>query len=247
MKRPKLLARTRGKAEATPISKDAIQRADDPFYRERIKALRAKLESRINSERHPVFAVTSSVAGEGKTLLAANLALHLAATGNRKVLLVDTDLRKACIASYFDMPVSPGVCEHVSDNVGVEAIVRSSRHPNLAIVTSGKLGEDPAALLAGRRFRAFLESIRSQFDVTVLDTAPVLPAADTLGLREQVNGFLFVFRAGFTPHTAFRQAVDEIGEKQIIGVVLNGVEQKSRRYYEKYYGSYYHRPIKERR
>ncbi len=244
MRRPRFPIGSR--IAAPPVSRDASQRANDPFYRERIKALRAKLESRIDAEPHAVFAVTSSVAGEGKTLLATNLALHLAATGHRKVLLVDTDLRKACISSYFNIPDAPGVCEHVRDEVGVEAIVRNSRHPNLTIVTSGKLAEDPAALLAGRRFRAFLESIRSQFDVTVLDTAPVLPAADTLGLRDQVNGFLVVFRAGFTPHTAFRQAVDEIGEKHIVGVVLNGVEQRSRRYYEKYYGSYYHRPVKER-
>lgn len=79
----------------------------------------------------------------------------------------------------------------------------------------------------------------------MLDTAPVLPAADTLGLRDHVSGFLLVFRAGFTPYPALIQAIDEIGEKNILGVVLNGVEQKSRRYYEKYYGSYYRRPVRE--
>lgn len=237
----------RKKSHAAPLPVDSILQVNDPYYRERIKALRAKLESWVEGERHRVLGVTSSVAGEGKTLLAANLALQFAANGRRKVLLVDTDLRKACVSEYFKLAVSPGLCEALAEQrpVAVETVFRNSRHPNLAIVPSGTLAEDPAGLLAGSRFRAFLEFARKRFDVTILDTAPVLPVADTLGLRDQASGFLFVFRVGFTPQKVLRQALDEIGEKNVLGVVLNGVDQQSRRYYEKYYGSYYRRPVKK--
>lgn len=234
----------RGNAKSVPIPRDSMHRVDDQPYRERMKALGAKLGTSIEAEQHGVVGVTSSVAGEGKTLLAANLALHLAATAAKKVLLVDTDLRKTGIADYFAIARSPGLCEFLEQQIDVPLILRKSPHPNLVIMATGKLAGDPAALLAGGRFQAFLETVRRRFDVTVLDTPPVIPAADTLGFRDQVTGFLFVFRAGFTPHSVLRQAVEEIGENKVLGVVLNGVDPKSPRFYQRYYGSYYQRPVK---
>ncbi len=77
----------------------------------------------------------------------------------------------------------------------------------------------------------------------LLDTPPVLPVADTPTIRDLTDGFLFVYRAGFTPYTMLRQAMEELGEKNVLGAVLNGVEVASDSYYRKYYGSYYHRDV----
>jgi Mrp family chromosome partitioning ATPase len=99
--------------------------------------------------------------------------------------------------------------------------------------------------LSGEKFRAFLGDVRSHFDVILLDTPPILPVADTLGLRDQVDGFLFLYRVGHTPHPMMRQAVEEVGEEKILGVVLNGVAPRKQRYYQRYYGKYYQKTIQE--
>ena len=101
----------------------------------------------------------------------------------------------------------------------------------------------PADLLAGDKFKSFLQEIRTSYDMILLDTPPVLPVADTPTIRDLTDGFLFVYRTGFTPYTMLRQAMEELGEKNVLGAVLNGVEVASDSYYRKYYGSYYHRSV----
>jgi Mrp family chromosome partitioning ATPase len=104
---------------------------------------------------------------------------------------------------------------------------------------------EPGNLLSGEKFRSFLEDARGNFDVVLLDTPPILPVADTLCLRDQVDGFLFLYRAGFTPHPLLRQAAEEVGEEKILGVVLNGVTQQNQKYYHRYYGKYYRKVAQE--
>jgi Mrp family chromosome partitioning ATPase len=77
----------------------------------------------------------------------------------------------------------------------------------------------------------------------LLDTPPVLPVADTPTIRDRTDGFLLVYRVSVTPYTMLRQAMEELGEKNVLGAVLNGVEVASDSYYRKYYGSYYHRTV----
>jgi Mrp family chromosome partitioning ATPase len=73
----------------------------------------------------------------------------------------------------------------------------------------------------------------------VLDTPPILPVPDAVTISEQVDAFILLFRFSHTPHQLFRQAIEELGERKIVGVVLNGEEKKSDKYYHKYYGKYY--------
>jgi Mrp family chromosome partitioning ATPase len=94
-------------------------------------------------------------------------------------------------------------------------------------------------MLAGEKFRSFLRDLRGNFDLVIIDTPPVLPVPDALTISEQVDAFIMLFRLKHTPHHLFRQALEELGERKIMGVVLNGEEKKSDKYYSKYYGKYY--------
>lgn len=213
----------------------------DPVFDEQFKALKAKFEYKIDSLKIKVVAVTSSIASEGKTLASANLAINLASSGRKKVLLVDVDLRKADLARGMDIPAQPGLNEYLHGTVGLKDILRNSFIPGLYVIPAGARNPEPAYLLAGEKFRALIADIREHFDVVILDTPPILPVADTISLKDQVEGFVFLFRAGYTPHNMLKQAVDEIGEKNIIGVVLNGVEPEKEKYYKRYYGKYYNK------
>jgi Mrp family chromosome partitioning ATPase len=107
------------------------------------------------------------------------------------------------------------------------------------VIPSGNRVSNPWSLLSGEKFRIFLQELRDQYDVILLDTAPMLPVSDTLVLRDLVDGIVLVHRLGYTPHNLFRQALEDIGEKKLLGVLLNGVEPQAERYYRRYYGKYY--------
>ncbi len=211
----------------------------DHLYIEQIKALRAKFEYKIDMLKVKAIAVTSSIAGEGKTTTCAQLAINLVMAGRKKVLLIDADMRKSDLARGLSLVTLPGLSEFLSGAASLKEIFRSTYLPGLFVIPAGPRIDEPAELLSGDRFRTLLNEFRNQFDVILLDTPPVIPVADTLSLRDQVDGFVFMYRAEFTPHPMMRQAVDEIGEDKIIGVVMNGVTPQNERYYQRYYGKYY--------
>lgn len=212
---------------------------DDPIYLEQVKAMGAKFEYKIDMLKMKIIAVTSAVAGEGKTTSCAKLAMHLAMPGRKKVLLIDADIRKSDLARGFNIPPLPGLSEFLTRTVTLKDIVRNSFLPGLYIIPAGSSVAEPANILGGEAFRSFLGGLRDHFDVILLDTPPILPVADTLSLRDQVDGFLFMYRVGQTPHHMMRQAAEEVGEEKVLGVVLNGVMPHSRKYYSRYYGKYY--------
>jgi capsular exopolysaccharide synthesis family protein len=212
---------------------------EDPIFLEQFKALRSKLEYKLDMLGWKVIGVTSSIAGEGKTLTCAKLGVSLARAKRKAVLLIDADIRKGDLSRGFGTPVHPGLTEYLLGGAVFENIIRKSAVPGLDTVSSGSSVAAPADLLAGDGFRGFVEEARKRYDLVLLDTPPILPVADTMSMRERLDGLLFVYRAGYTPLTMFKQATEEVGEKKILGVVLNGVEPKSDRYYGKYYGHYY--------
>ncbi len=212
---------------------------EDPLFLEKFKGLRAVVEQKVDLHQMKLLGITSSVAGEGKTLCCAHLGRSLANTGRKKVLLVDVDIRKSELTRGMGARRTPGLTEYLLGGATLQQLIHPTRIPNLSLVTSGIEVSSPADLLAGDPFKSFLREIRGQFDAILLDTPPVLPVADTPTIRGLADGFLFVYRAGFTPYTLLRQAIEELGEKHVLGAVLNGVEAASPGYYRKYYGSYY--------
>lgn len=216
----------------------------DSLYMEQFKALRAKIEYRVDMHNRKVVAITSAIAGEGKTVSCVNLAKNLASSGRKKVLLIDIDLRKSDLASAMELEPIPGLSELLAGTVEIKDVVHNSKIAGLRVIPAGSRVPAPADLIAGGKFRSLLKQLRDHFDVILLDTPPVIPVADTINLRDQVDGFLFVYRTGFTPHPMFRQAVEELGENQVLGVILNGVEPQTDRYYQRYYGKYYRKGSK---
>jgi capsular exopolysaccharide synthesis family protein len=212
------------------------------FFLEQFKALRAKFEYQVDLRQYKVVAVTSAIAEEGKTLTSSNLAANLASVGRKKVLLIDTDLRKSDIAKIFDAPSKPGLQEFLAGSVSLDRIILSCNSvKGLSLIPGGEKGTPPTDLLAGEKFRSFLQEMRGTFDVVILDTPPIIPVADTMSLRDQVDAFILIFRIGFTPYVMLQQALEEIERTKILGVVLNGVEMQKHKYYQRYYGEYYHK------
>ena len=214
-------------------------RAIDPYYYEMVKGLRAKVEYKMDALNLRILAVSSAVAGEGKTLTAIHLAANMASTGRKKVLLVDMDLRKPSIAKQLEMDPHSGLSEFLSGSLPMEKILRNYVVTGLSVIVGGKTIPSPTDMFAGERFRSLLRGLREEFDLVILDTPPILPVPDAVTISEQVDAFILLFRFNHTPHQLFRKAIEELGERKIVGVVLNCEEKKSDKYYHKYYGKYY--------
>ncbi|TFH33482.1 MAG: polysaccharide biosynthesis tyrosine autokinase [Deltaproteobacteria bacterium] len=219
---------------------------EDLLFNEKFKGLRSIVEQKANLHQKKLLGITSSIAGEGKTTICSQLAKSLASTGRKNVLLVDVDVRKADLTHGMGSRRTPGLTEFLLGRATLQQILHSTQVPNLSMIASGIEVNSPSDLLAGDKFKSFLQEIRRSFDMVLLDTPPVLPVADTPTISDLTDGFLFVYRAGFTPYTMLRQAMEDLGEKHVLGVVLNGVEVESDSFYRKYYGAYYHRePVME--
>jgi protein-tyrosine kinase len=227
-----------------PSDRETLSLRSDPLFVEQFKSLSSRFEYRIDVLDCKVVAVTSAIAGEGKTVSTVNLARNIASSGRKKVLLVDVDLRKCDLSKRMRVPPLPGLTELIAGAAKMQDILRTVA-PGLFVIAGGMRISAPWELLTGERFRDFLKEARDRFDLVLLDTAPVIPVSDTQALRDLVDGIILVYRLGFTPHPLFRQTMDEIGEKKMLGVVLNGVKAESERYYQRYYGSYYTAPEKK--
>jgi len=152
---------------------------------------------------------------------------------------MDLDLRKPSIANELGITADPGMSEYLSGSVPKEKILRKTVVPGLSVIVAGKMDPSPADMLAGEKFRFLLRDLREQFDLVILDTPPILPVPDAVTISEQVDAFILLFRFSHTPYQMFRQAIEELGERKIVGVVLNCEEKKPDKYYHKYYGKYY--------
>lgn len=212
---------------------------EDQVFLEQFKAFRSKMEHKADHLGWKAIGVTSTVASEGKTLTCAKIALGLALTKRKSVLLVDADNRKSDLTKGFGISTQPGLTEHLLGRASFSDIVRKGPVAGISMVSSGSLVSEPADLLAGNGFRDFVLEARRNFDTVLFDTPPILPVSDTMSMRDELDGFIFVLRLGYTPIEMFTQATEEIGGNKILGVVLNGARPKSDRFYGKYYGHYY--------
>jgi len=171
-----------------------------------------------------VVMVSSAIAGEGKTLTAANLALTLSESYKRDVLLIDADLRRPMLDELFEIPNDSGLGEGLKAEAERKLpIVKIS--PKLSVLTAGRPDPDPMSGLTSGRMRRVIEEAAARFDWVIIDTPPIGLLPDANLLASMVDGALLVVQAGQTPYTLVQRAVEALGRERILGVVLNQVEE----------------------
>lgn len=215
--------------------------SDVPLYvSEAYRIIRTNLAFGSVDTSLKVLQVTSAVKGEGKTTTAANLAISLALAGFR-TLLVDADLRRPSLHRILGLKdVEAGLSDSLTNGKSWESAIQPIGTPNLSVLTAGSIPPNPAELLSSKRMKAFIEEIKENFDMVILDSPPVISVADSAIIASRVDGTIFVSRSGFIPrHLCLqaRSALDSINAK-VVGCVLNGVQNEHQPYY--YYRYYRH-------
>ncbi|GAA1106385.1 polysaccharide biosynthesis tyrosine autokinase [Kitasatospora arboriphila] len=174
---------------------------------EAIRQLRTNLQFAQVDDRPRVVGVTSALPGEGKTTTAANLARSLVEAGDR-VCLVDADLRRPQVAEVFGLVRDAGLTSVLIGSAAIEDVMQNAA--GLDVLTSGTIPPNPAELLASARMHHVLQSLAERYDHVVVDTAPLLPVADTSGLAPFTDGMLLVVRARRTSRDRIRAATDAL-------------------------------------
>lgn len=219
-----------------------IHHSPDSSLSEAFRSLRARLLfSRIDSTPLKTILVTSSAEGEGKTVTSINLAGSYAKS-NKKVLLVDCDLRKPRVHKVFGINKSPGLVNYLFNQASLDKIIhRSEFVENFYYIGAGAIPPDPAEVLESKAMRSFLEEMKKEFDVVILDSAPIVAVIDSEILSKIVDGTILVVSAEKTEINLMIDAVNLLKKDNspFLGAVLNNFKYKNGYgYYFKYYYNY---------
>jgi len=194
---------------------------------EEFRTLRSRLDLMRGDRLTQKLLVTSSLHEEGKTLVAANLALAIARQRERNILLIDGDLRKSRLHQVLGTPLEPGLVEYLEGSHDVLSIVQRCGVDNMFFVPGGRPVPNPNELIANGRLKLLLEGLAPAFDAIILDSPPVVPVADAKLMAGMCDGVILVVQAGSTPYDLAQRACREFGEGQCLGVVLNRAESDS--------------------
>ena len=214
-------------------------------FSEAFRAIRTNVLFASADDGPKTVVITSSAPGEGKTLVATNLAVALAQASLR-VLIVDADMRKPRVYSVFGHRQEPGLSNVLVGNAKASEAVKSAGVPGLWSLSAGMLPPNPAELLGSKRFKEFIATLGQHFDWVVIDTPPVMAVTDSVIAGNVAQGVIFVLGAEMTSrHTALR-AVEQLanGKTKFVGAVLNRVDLQHHgyyysQYYRREYGAYY--------
>ena len=205
--------------------------------KEAFQNIQVNLKLLDEDSEQKVIAVTSSVPQEGKSSVSANLAVARAQCGQR-ILLVDADMRRPTQHQVWEISNQLGLSDVLKHEAQWEECVQNVM-PNLDVLPSGNVPDNPIALLDSKLMKATIENVSKHYDQVIFDTPPIIGIADTKIIGRLIDGFLFVVRPGIADYgsaSAAKKILDTTGQK-VLGVIVNGADMSREPYY---YNSYYY-------
>jgi capsular exopolysaccharide synthesis family protein len=209
---------------------------------ESFKMLRTKLLVMAREKPLRSILVTSAEPLDGKSLMAANLAVSIAQGVNDYVLLVDCDIRAPSIHRLFNLNPPAGITEYLQEGASVAPFLVKSPLEKLTVLPGGRPAKNPSELLCSAKMRALVEELKSRYDdrFIILDSPPGQFTAETAFLARLMDGILLVARYGKTPRHLIQDTIENIGRERILGVVFNASEERMKDY--RYYYRHYRKP-----
>ncbi len=215
--------------------------APDSTFAESYRSLRTALLLSGPLTSLKSLIITSPLPNEGKSVTISNLAVSLAQM-DKKVLLMDADLRRPKQHRIFNLKNHDGLSNYLTMGLELNKLIKATLVPSLYLLNSGPVPPNPAELLGSDRMKALLERLKTAFDFILIDTPPILSVTDSQVLGKMVDGLVLVVRADRTPREALRQAreIIDLLKLKSFGVVINALNLDNRGYYHRtYYRHYY--------
>ncbi len=209
------------------------------FAGEEFRKLKTQIFQKLPNPPHSIL-VTSAVPGEGKTMVAVNLAMAISQEIHRKAILVDADLRKPSIHLEKSQN-SKGLYNYLSDGTSLSEILINSEMENLQIITAGASTKKSSELIGSKKMQELLSGLRESGDNTyvIFDAPPIISTTEPTLLSKLVDGIILVVMADRTPKESVSRSIKSIDRQKIIGIVFNQIDLNPSGYYSKYYYKYY--------
>jgi capsular exopolysaccharide synthesis family protein len=195
---------------------------------EAFRSVRTALYFNTHGVGHQVIQVTSPNVSDGKTTLAANLAVSIAQSGKRSIM-IDGDCRRPRIHKIFSVPADTGLATVIAGQTDLASAIRPTAIPNLSVLPCGPRPANPAELLTSPRFKELLDVIRSQYDFVIIDTPPLLVVTDPCVVAPRVDGVILAIRVtknGRPFAERSKEILNSLGAN-VLGVVVNGLGSPS--------------------
>jgi protein-tyrosine kinase len=203
---------------------------------EQFRTLRSRLYQLRSNQPMRTLLVTSSIPAEGKTFVTNNLAQSIVRQPDRRALIIDADLRRARLHVPLGAPSSPGLTDYLRGEADGISIIQQGQEGNLCFIPGGSEVTNPSELLSNGRLKSLLNRLAPIFDWVILDSPPCLLVADASVLADICDGVLLVTRAGVTPAATAQRAAQELRGRNVVGVVLNAMQESHTGNSEYYYG-----------
>jgi succinoglycan biosynthesis transport protein ExoP len=214
------------------------------MFAEALRGIRSSILLGAEGDAKRVLVVTSTTPGDGKTTFTTNFAITMAASGNR-TLLIDGDLRRGNVHSYFGQPLEKGLADVLEGRIQLSGAIRETSENGLYLMTAGTRPANPSELLIGPKTREVIAKLRKDFDYVIFDSPPLTAIDDTFSIAAFSDGLMFVVRAGVTSMKLAKVALNLVQQRglNLMGLIINGVSSDNPYYYytNYYYSSYYQR------
>jgi capsular exopolysaccharide synthesis family protein len=234
--RPTLIADRESRKEKTSVAVPA-HRGPQAYAAEQYRVL-SHIVQQLGKLSRRVIAISSPVAGDGKTTTSINLARTLSQASEARVLLIDADLRRGTLGEQlgFGRSSSPGLSGMIADPAcRLEVAVRRRPGLSFAVLPAGACPALPYEALRSSRTGEVLAEARERFDYVLVDTPPVVPVADLRAISDWVDGVFLVVSAHSTPRGLLDEALSALNADKVVGIIYNGDDLPMSRSYRSYY------------
>lgn len=215
-----------------------VKMSPKSFVSEQFRVARTNINFSMPDGELKTLLITSSMPGEGKSTTAANLAYLFAQEGKR-VILIDSDMRKPTVHYTFHLTNTIGLSNVLTKKVSVTDAINETDLENLQIITSGPIPPNPAELLTASSMDVMITTLKEAYDLIIFDAPPVLSVTDSQILANKSDGTVLVISAGDTDKVSALKAKELLlaSKAKIIGTVLNNFKLEKDHYYYQYYGT----------
>lgn len=213
------------------------------FEAEQFRTLKTNLLFSSEEDTPKTIMVTSAMPDEGKSFVAANLAVTFAQSVDEHVLLMDCDLRLPTVHKLFGLKDNtPGLSDFLTGEIDVPSALYKTKIDKLSIVPGGKKTHNPTELLSSARMTSLIKEVKTRYNdrYIIIDSPPPLLTAETYAISKQVDGIIVVVRHDSTSRNAVKEMIDMLDTDKVLGVIINRYDVRLAKYYGYgKYGTYY--------
>ncbi|MCA4292926.1 polysaccharide biosynthesis tyrosine autokinase [Acinetobacter baumannii] len=231
------------KKKSIPIL--AVKNSDDIAI-ESLRSIRTAIHFALANAKNNIIMIAGPSPEVGKSFISTNLAT-IFAQGNKRVLLIDADMRRGYMHKYFDVDVKPGLSELLSGQADLQKVLHKTQVANLDVITHGKSPTNPSEILSSNQFKELLEQLQSQYDHIIIDTPPVLAVTDGIIISQYTGVNLIVARYAKSQMKELELTVNRFEQAgvKVNGFILNDIQRASAGYGYGYNYAYAYKAQKE--